>query len=127
MDEDQTKFWAILIGILVGVAVLVTVVDLSIKAAILDESNALKRRMNEVKWNGPGPDQANSNGASDNAPNNGTHDSDDVPLFAPRVEAPTVRARSTRKASPKPMAGTIEHSERNGNGRVETSDKPVDS
>jgi hypothetical protein len=125
MEDDKTKFWAILIMVMVAVAIAVTLVDLTIKAAILEESNALKERINGVARQGP--TKADSNGANNHAPDNGSNDSDDVHLFAPRVEAPTVRARRTRKASPGPMAGTIEASERNRNGGVASEDKPVDS
>jgi hypothetical protein len=127
MDEDQTKFWGILIMVAVGVAAAVLLIDLTIKAAILEEANAFKRQMNEAKWHGPGPDKADSNGASNHASDNGSNDSDDVSLFPARMEAPTVRARRSRKTGPSPMAGTIEYSERNGNGSVAPDDKQVDS
>ena len=124
MDDEQTKFWGILIMVAVGVAAAVLLIDLTIKAAILDESNILKREIMNARRESA---KANSNGADNHAPNNGTNDSDDVHVFAPRMEAPTVRSRTKRKTSPGPMAGTIEHSERNGNGSVEAVDKQVDS
>ena len=126
MEDEQTKFWGILIMVAVAVAAAVLLIDLTIKAAILEESNALKRTINEVK-HGSGPAKADSNGANNHASDNGSDDSDDVHLFPARMEAPTVRASRTRKTSPKPMAGTIERSERNGNGGVASDDKPVDS
>jgi hypothetical protein len=124
-EDDKTKFWAILIMVMVAVAIAVTLVDMTIKAAILEESNALKERLNSVARSGS--DKANSNGASNHSTDNGSNDSDDVHLFAPRVEAPTVRARSKRKTALGPMAGTTEHSERNGDGGMAPDDKPVDS
>src|SRR5277367_6202974 len=112
-DDDKTKFWVFLIGALLAVSVLVLLLDMGIKSAILEESNALKRTINEVKWNGtgPGPDKADSNGANNHSGDNPSDDSDDVHLFPARMEAPVVRARRSRKTSPGPMAGTIEFSE----------------
>jgi hypothetical protein len=128
-DDDKTKFWVFLIGALLAVSVLVLLLDMGIKSAILEESNALKRTINEVKWNGtgPGPDKADSNGANNHGGDNTGDDSDDVYLFPSRMEAPVVRSRRSRKTSPGPMAGTTEHSERNGNGGLAPDDKQVDS
>jgi hypothetical protein len=49
MDKanDTTKFWAILLIMLLAVAVTVTLIDLGIKASILAESNSLKLAMEE--------------------------------------------------------------------------------
>lgn len=129
MEEDKTKFWVFLIGALLAVSVLVLLLDMGIKSAILEESNALKRTINEVKWNGtgPGPDKADSNGANNHGGDDSGNDNHDVHLFPARVEAPSVRKSRTRKTSPGPMAGTIEHSERNGNGGMASDDKQVDS
>jgi hypothetical protein len=128
-EDDKTKFWVFLIGALLAVSVLVLLLDMGIKSAILEESNALKRTMNEVKWNGagPGPDKADSNGASDHGSDDASNDGDNVSVFPPRMEAPVVRSRRARKTSPGPMAGTIEHSERNGNGGLAPDSKQVDS
>jgi|SRR5580658_1917225 hypothetical protein len=128
-EDDKTKFWVFLIGALLAVSVLVLLLDMGIKSAILEESNALKRTMNEVKWNGagPGPDKADSNGASDHGSDDASNDGDNVSVFPPRMEAPVVRSRRSRKTSPGPMAGTIEHSERNGNGGLAPDSKQVDS
>jgi hypothetical protein len=41
-SKDNVKFWTVLIGVMLCVAIAVTVVDLTIKAAILDESNKLR-------------------------------------------------------------------------------------
>jgi hypothetical protein len=128
-EDDKTKFWVFLIGALLAVSVLVLLLDMGIKSAILEESNALKRTMNEVKWNGagPGPDKADSNGASNHSSDDASNDGDNVSVFPPRMEAPVVRSRRARKTSPGPMAGTIEHSERNGNGGLAPDSKQVDS
>jgi hypothetical protein len=124
MDDEQTKFWGILIMVAVGVAAAVLLIDLTIKAAILEESNAFKRELLNARRN---PAKADSNGADNHSVDNGSDDSDDVSLFPARVEAPSVRSRRARTATPKPMAGTIEYSERMGNNGVAPTDKPVDS
>jgi hypothetical protein len=45
--NDSLKFWAFLTMMLLGVAIAVTLIDLTIKASILAESNAMKLRMEE--------------------------------------------------------------------------------
>jgi hypothetical protein len=124
MDDEQTKFWGILIMVAVGVAAVILLIDMSIKAAILEESNAFKQELLNARRE---PAKANSNGANNHAPNNGSNDSDDVHLFPTRVEAATVRKSRARKTGPSSMAGTIEHSERMGNNGVAPDDKQVDS
>jgi len=124
MDDDHTKFWGILIMVAVAVAAAVLLIDLSIKAAILDESNALKKEILNARRK---PSEANTNGADHHSDNVAGDGGDNVSLFPARMEAPTVRARRARKTSPGPMAGSIEHSERNGDGSVASVDKQVDS
>jgi hypothetical protein len=128
MDNDKSKFWAILIGVMVAVAIAVTLVDMTIKAAILQESNAFKLLMNEKKHGtGPGPTQANTNGANHNSGNNGSDDSDDVHLFPARVEATSVRKGTARKTGPAAMEGTIEASERARNKRIQAEREQMDA
>jgi|SRR5580698_1383943 hypothetical protein len=125
-NEDKTKFYATLIGIMVAVAVLVLLVDMTIKAAILQESNAFKKQMNEVK-HGRGSDQANSNGVDNHAPNDGAISGDVLGFFPPRMATQSLRTGAARETGPGPMAGTIEFSERNGNGGVAPDDIEVDT
>ncbi len=130
MESEQTKFWGILIMVAVGVAAAVLLIDLTIKAAILEESNALKKRINEVKWNGSLEQRssgADSNGANNHSGNDAGDGSSNVSPFPPRMETPNVRSRGARKTSPGPMSGSIEYSERIGDGSVATDSEPVDS
>jgi hypothetical protein len=128
VDDDKAKFWAVLIGVMVAVAVAVTLVDMTIKAAILQESNAFKLAMNEVKHApGPRPAQTDSNGADNHSGNNGSNAPDDVHLFPARVEAPSVRKTNTRKTPPGTMAGTIEASERARNKRIQAEREQMDA
>jgi hypothetical protein len=124
MENEQTKFWGILIMVAVAVAAAVLLIDLTIKAAILDESNALKK---EIMYARRESGKTDSNGTDHHGDNVAGDDGDNVSLFPTRMEAPTVRSRRARKTSPGPMAGTIEHSERNGNGTVAADDKSVDA
>lgn len=42
-SKDSIKFWTILAGMFLGCAIAVMLIDISIKAAILDESNRLRQ------------------------------------------------------------------------------------
>lgn len=64
-SKDTIKFWTFLTVMLLGVAVAVTLIDLTIKASILAESTSLKLAMEEWEVrNGPKqagrPDTGNS-------------------------------------------------------------------
>jgi hypothetical protein len=50
-SNDSIKFWTFLTVMLLGVAVAVTLIDLTIKAAILAESNSMKLAMEEWETN----------------------------------------------------------------------------
>ena len=124
MDNEQTKFWGILIMIGVAVAAAVLLIDLTIKAAILEESNAFKREMLNARRK---PTETDSDGADYYRHNNGRDAGDDVVPFPARMEAPAVRQPGARTVGPAPMAGTIEYSERMGNNGVAPDDIEVDS
>ena len=70
--NDSIKFWTFLTIMLLAVAIAVTLIDLTIKAAILAESNALKIEMEEWEVR-HGPKQAGRIDArnSDNNSHNG--------------------------------------------------------
>lgn len=67
-SDESAKFWAVLMVLVVGVAVAITLIDLTIKAAILQESNSLRLKIEdwEVK-NGPRASRPNDSGDSDYA------------------------------------------------------------
>jgi hypothetical protein len=124
VEDEQTKFWGILIMVAVAVAAAVLLIDLTIKAAILEESNAFKRELLNARR---GPVEANSDGADNYRHNNGRDAGDDVVPFPTRMEAPTVRKSGARTVGPAAMAGTIEYGERMGNNGVAPDDIEVDS
>jgi hypothetical protein len=64
-NQDTMKFWTVLAGTILVVAVMVMLIDMSIKAAILGESNEL-RLVIERERNGRGKAESNSSRASDN-------------------------------------------------------------
>lgn len=64
-SEDKTKFWVVLIAIMLGVSVAVLLIDMTIKAAILEESNALRKLILGVQDDRSA--ETSNNGASDNA------------------------------------------------------------
>lgn len=73
------EFWAVLLVILVGTAVLIMLVDFGIKAAILEESNRLRLKIEEWdKEHGRGTAEANP-GRTDN--DSGDNTSVPIPLL----------------------------------------------
>jgi hypothetical protein len=60
---ENIKFWTILTVLMLATAVAVMLIDLSIKAAILEESNALRR----VILNGRGEEKPATSGTSDDS------------------------------------------------------------
>src|SRR5579863_8773387 len=124
VDDEQTKFWGILIMVAVAVAAAVLLIDLTIKAAILEESNAFKKEILNARRK---PAETNSDGTDYYRHNNGRDAGDDVVPFPARLEASAIRQPGTRTVGPAPMAGTIEYSERMGNNGMATDDIEVDS
>jgi hypothetical protein len=108
--NETLKFWAFLTMMLLGVAVAVTLIDLSIKAAILAESNAMKLQMEE--WEVRYGQKAAGRDVEGNPSNGRFHGSISSDLLGPddaRLEAgsatadgetsPIPRARNRRKPS----------------------------
>jgi hypothetical protein len=60
---ENIKFWTVLSVLMLVTAVAVTLIDLSIKAAILEESNALRRTI----LNGRGEEGSTNSRASDDS------------------------------------------------------------
>ena len=71
-SKDSIKFWTFLTIMLLGVAIAVTLIDLTIKAAILSESTAMKLAMEEWEVrNGQEISGRNSAGNHSNSSDNG--------------------------------------------------------
>lgn len=68
-SDDKMKFWAVLVAVMLGVSVAVLLIDMTIKAAILEESNALRRTLLGVQDDGS--PKASDNGASHNGNSSG--------------------------------------------------------
>jgi hypothetical protein len=83
--DDKLKFWAMLAIVLVVVAVTVTLVDLGIKAAILEQANAFRRDLERAR-NGQAPTGASSNGVDNNSANDGTISGDVLDVFPAGME-----------------------------------------
>jgi len=102
--NDHIKFWTFLAGTILMVAVAVLLIDMSIKAAILGESNTL--RLIIEGENNDRAAKANSNGAS----HNGTNSSSVLGVFSAGMETEhvangtkkTVQPRKTRGQRAKP-------------------------
>jgi hypothetical protein len=63
--QDKIKFWVFLVAMMLGVSVAVLLIDMTIKAAILEESNALRRVILGVQDDRSA--EANPNGTSHDA------------------------------------------------------------
>lgn len=64
-SDEKLKFWAVLVAVMLGVSVAVLLIDMTIKAAILEESNALRRTLLGIQDDRP--TEASNNGASHNS------------------------------------------------------------
>lgn len=68
--QDNIKFWTVLTAMILLVSVAVLLIDMTIKAAILEESNALRRTIIGIQDDRPA--KADSNGASNNSDSAGS-------------------------------------------------------
>jgi hypothetical protein len=70
---DNMKFWTFLTTMILAVAVAITLIDLTIKAAILEESNSLRRMIVNLteEWGNDGQEKHGRVDARDSA--NGHH------------------------------------------------------
>ena len=99
-SEGKIKFWAILAIIILAVAIAVTLIDMSIKTAILAESNSLKqlidgqrtKRSNQIRVD------------TDSADNSPVPD-DVLDIDTARVEARNVRDRDKTSTQSRPGTG----------------------
>jgi hypothetical protein len=113
MDKanDTTKFWAILLMMLLAVAVTVTLIDLGIKASILAESNAMKLRMEDwemmaygQKASGRIDERNSSNGRFDAGLSGDVLATDDAGMEAGNAaNGATPPTRNRARNRPKPL------------------------
>jgi hypothetical protein len=113
MDKanDTTKFWAILLIMLLAVAVTVTLIDLGIKASILAESNSLKLAMEEwevrngQKASGRIDERSSANGRFDAGISGDVLDTDNAGMEAGNAAngaTPPTRNRARKRTIPLP-------------------------
>jgi hypothetical protein len=108
--NDTTKFWTILLIMLLAVAVTVTLLDLGIKASILAEANSIRQAMADWKNNGEEisgrADQRNhSNGRFDAGLSGDVLATDDAGMEAGNAAngaTPPTRKRPRNRAFPLP-------------------------
>lgn len=104
--RDNIKFWTFLAGMILMVAVAVLLIDMSIKAAILGESNALRLTIEEERNDRSA--KTNGHGSS----NNGRNSSSVLRLNATGMETgdvangakKTVQSRKARGQRAQPRA-----------------------
>lgn len=68
-DRDTIKFWTVLAATILVVSILVMLIDMSIKAAILQESNSLRLVIEEQRNRGARKTAANPDGADNDSSN----------------------------------------------------------
>lgn len=107
MNEDKIKFWTVLCSIILAVSVLVMLIDMSIKAAILEESGHLRRVILGER------EQAKQPGDSTGNPEYNFHSGVPSDLLVPTdsgmgeassdngYKAPTSARRKTRQVLPR--------------------------
>jgi hypothetical protein len=113
--KDPVKFWMFLVALMLATAVAVLLLDISIKAAILEESNALRlaieRERNEQYVRRT--EVPNPHGAS----GNGSYSSDELGVDATRLETgnaanrtkePAKKVTARRTAKPRPTGSATE-------------------
>lgn len=125
LTKKQMEFWTVILVLCLGTAFLVLVIDFGIKAAILEESNRLRLKIEgwEVA-NGRGTAETNAVGIGDDAPVN-TDLSGDVLVDEPtRMEAANVPDGTTEKAHT-PNGNRAQPSRQARTRRIQTRDKQV--
>lgn len=111
MTRKQTQFWVAILILCLVVAVAITLVDFSIKAAILEESNRLRKVIEDY---GRIPESANAPGANNDTDNDPPLPGSilvDKPTGMEATNAPNGIAKSsrnsgTRRAQPGRQART---------------------
>jgi hypothetical protein len=99
--ESKIKFWAVLAIICLMVAVAVTLVDLTIKTAILQESNGLRLFIESVR-NDSGTIRPDESRADTDPSNNGIVPPNVLDLDSARVETRDVSEGIPSRVAPRP-------------------------
>lgn len=118
MDESKSslKFWTVLTVFILAVAIVVTLIDLTIKTAILEESNRLQRFIWDAEGhlNGQGQEGSNSGGIAVDLPISGYFPGDILDSNPARMEAGNVSNRTPQKNNRTP--GTARKTRQMGKG-----------
>lgn len=69
-QKERVKFWVFLCGLMLAVAVMVTLIDISIKASILEQANNFRIDLEGAR--GQNVSGANTNGTANHVADNGT-------------------------------------------------------
>lgn len=101
IDLPKVRFWAVLAVMILLVCIAVSMIDLSIKAAIIEESNNLRLFMESVR-NGQRTEGPDKSGANSNGTDNVAVSGDVLDLNSARVETRNVRKRGTPRTKDRP-------------------------
>lgn len=113
-SKDTIKFWTFLTAMLLGVAIAVTLIDLSIKASILAESTSMKLAMEEWETHyGPKQEGRIDKRNHSDPHNNSNHSGDVLATGNAGMEAPSLgklaenqaRPRARQRPKPSPSSG----------------------
>ena len=126
--NDKLKFWALLAIVLVAVAVTVTLVDLGIKASILEQANAFRRDLERAR-NGQAPVGTSANGADNNSAHDGSVSGDVLGVFPAGMEEgslPKHDKNATPVPFPKGRTASTNRSARNSRSRIPKSTEQLE-
>lgn len=115
MSNENLKFWTILAWAALATAIMITLIDLTIKTAILEDSNALKKTIWEER-RGKGTEVATDSGNTTDPIHNGVVPGDLLDTDNARMEAGNVSngtkgtdtGSKTRTAKPRNRARSAE-------------------
>lgn len=114
--QDNIKFWTVLTAMILLVSVAVLLIDMTIKAAILEESNALRRTIIGIQDDRPA--KTDSNGASNNSDSAGSV----LDKFPARMETRNVSNGTKKTTNPAHGDNTSETPREPRGGKIPEGD-----
>lgn len=120
-EQNNIKYWTYLAGFILIVAVTVTLIDLTIKSAILQESNRLKRLIWDAEGQlyGQGQEGANNSRIDPNASVGSYLPGDLLDTSSPRMETGIVSNGDQKKTTKTP--GVARKARQMGEGNTDVS------
>lgn len=101
IDLPKVRFWAVLAVMILLVCIAVSMIDLSIKAAIIEESNNLRLFMESIR-NGQRTEGTDKSGANTNSTDDPAVSGDVLAFNPPGMETRNVHKRATPRTKTRP-------------------------